>query len=61
MFIITACVYVVGALGFILLGQGQTQEWALGNNANSTSTVANRKHFQDAVDVPEEKEKLELK
>ena len=28
MFIITAIVYLIGALAFIVLGQGETQEWA---------------------------------
>ena len=27
-FLITAVVYLVGALAFIVLGQGETQEWA---------------------------------
>lgn len=27
-FIVTAVVYLVGALAFIILGQGETQEWA---------------------------------
>ena len=31
MFIITAVVYAVGALGFILLGRGETQKWAVSN------------------------------
>ncbi len=57
MFIITAVVYAVGALGFILLGRGETQKWA----------VSNKQALQIRADAIEngtnedEKEKFQLK
>jgi hypothetical protein len=55
-FIITAVVYVIGALGFIILGQGETQEWA--TNKPATLPVTNSDSHEEHDD---EKEKFELK
>lgn len=34
MFLITAIVYLVGAVGFILLGSGELQPWAIKKDEN---------------------------
>lgn len=40
MFIITAVVYLVGMTAFILIGSGETQDWAKNNNDNAKEAAA---------------------
>lgn len=40
MFIITAVVYLVGMTAFILIGSGETQDWAKNNDNNDNAKEA---------------------
>ncbi len=57
MFIITAIVYAVGALGFVLLGKGETQEWAV---TSKQALQIKEDAIEDGTNE-DEKEKFQLK
>jgi hypothetical protein len=56
-FIITAIVYAVGALGFVLLGKGETQEWAV---TSKQALQIKEDAIEDGTNE-DEKEKFQLK